>query len=732
MGEMHTITEGRSGPVDEGQVMRAALIGCGKIAKMHVSALASAGVNLVAVCDRDGQRAAQIAALAPGARAYRDADALLAEMRPDAVHVLTSPASHAALAIKAAEAGAHVLVEKPVALSIDEADAMIDAARANGVRVMANHNWLFKPSVQRARALVEAGEIGEVVHVESYYGLTDEGAQFAAAGGGHWAYRLPGGVFTNFLPHLVYLQDEFLAGIESVAGVTVGRDPHADDQPSELTALVQGRRATGVMTVSIRARPYTRYLRVFGTKGIIHADLASEVTTVNRQRRLPRLVTKVLFNLEVIPQLAAGTAVNTAKVATGAMRNMPDLHAFVAELYGALATGREPPTSADDGRTVVRVMEQVWERMPERAHRRPAPAPVAAAEPRTPAERRIVDDGGIRGRVLVTGAAGYLGRHVASALLRCGADVRALVRDPTRVPRDLERDTEVVTANLVDADSVHAAMSDVDLVVHCAALTTNNVPWSLHEETNISGTRTVLGAARDAGARRLVHVSSVIVYGLEAPSNRPLAESTPLPTEVDRWAFYQRSKLEAERALTNGAAAAGPEIVIVRPGIIYGPGAESPLKRGLVQLGSTRLTIGRGANHLPLTYVDNVVDGILLALVSGAAAGQAYNLVDEPQPQIRSAALRAAAVTGEPTRLLPVSTTALTRIARFLEHRRELADADSPPRLSRFQIASAARDVLYDVGKARRELGWVSAVSLDEGLQRTLAANGGPPAAAGR
>ena len=319
-----------------------------------------------------------------------------------------------------------------------------------------------------------------------------------------------------------------------------------------------------------------------------------------------------------------------------------------------------------------------------------------------------------------------------SAFDEAAADVRALVRDPARVPRDLERDTEVVTANLVDADSVPAAMRDVDLVVHCAALTTNNVPWSLHEETNIRGTRTVLGAARDQGATRLVHVSSVVVYGLDAPSNRPLAESTPLPTGVDRWAFYQRSKLEAERALTNGAAAAGPDVVVVRPGIIYGPGAEGPLKRGLVQLGSTRLTIGRGANHLPLTYVDNVVDGILLALVSPAAAGQAYNLVDEPQPQIRTAARRAAAVVGEPTRLFPVSPTALGRIARFLEHRRELAQADSPPRLSRFQIASATRDVLYDVGKARRELGWVSAVSLDEGLQRTFAVSGGSPALGAR
>jgi nucleoside-diphosphate-sugar epimerase len=478
------------------------------------------------------------------------------------------------------------------------------------------------------------------------------------------------------------------------------------------------------MTISIRARPYARYLRVFGTKGILHADLVSEVTTVHRQRRLPRLLTKALFNLEVVPQLTMGTVVNSVKVATGAMRNMPDLHAFVAELYAALETGADPPTSAEDGRTVVRVMEQIWERMPQAMRRPPALPAAQRAEARTPVERGIVDAGGINGRVLVTGAAGYLGRRVAAALVRCGADVRALVRDPTRVPRELERDTELAVGNLVEAEPVRAAMSDVDLVVHCAALTTNNVPWALHEETNVQGTRTIFEAAREAGVKRLVHVSSVIVYGLDAPSGAPLGESTPLATELDGWGFYLRSKVEAERTLA-GTVDGCPEVVIVRPGIIYGPGAEGPLKRGLVQFGSLRLTIGSGDNHLPLTYVDNVVDGILLALVSEAAAGQAYNLVDEPQPQIRSAALQAAGMQGEPTQLVSVSPTALTRIARLLENRREQAHADSPPRLSRFQIASATRDVLYDARKARRELGWASEVSLEEGLRRTFSVNGG-------
>ena len=707
-------------PVTPRPAMRAALVGCGAIAKMHVSALPRAGVDVVGVCDRDEQRAAQIAALAHGARLYGDLDALLAEERPDVLHVLTSPASHAQLAIKAAEAGVHALVEKPVALSTAEADAMMEAGRANGVHVMANHNWLFKPSVQRAWELVESGQIGDVVHVEAYYGLTDEAAQFAAAGGAHWAYRLPGGVFTNFLPHVVYLQDRFLGGIQSVQGVAVGGDPTADDPHSELTALIQGPRATGVMTISIRARPYTRYLKVFGTQGIVQADLVSEVTTIHRQRRLPRLVTKALFNLEIVPQLTAGTVANSAKVVTGSMRNMPDLHAFVEELYSALAEGREPPTSAQDGHTVVRVMEQVWERMPEAASKPAKPEPARRERPRTPVERKLAADGAIEGRrVLVTGAGGYLGRRVAAALVRCGADVRALVRDPQRVPRDVERDTEVVTANLVDADSLGAAMKNVDMVVHCAALTTNNAPWSLHTETNIEGTRAVYDRACEAGVKRMVHVSSVIVYGLEAQNGAPLAESAALPSDPDRWGYYQRSKLGAEQTLA-GLNGHGPGVVIVRPGIIYGPGAEGPVKRGLVQLGTVRLTIGDGSNHLPLTYVDNVVDGILLALTSENAAGETYNLVDDPQPTIRSAALKAAEVQGEETKLVPVPPAMLSRLARMLERKREQAEVQTPPRLSRFQIASATRDVVYDAGKARRELGWEPQVSLDEGLRRTF------------
>jgi predicted dehydrogenase len=340
--------------------MRAALVGCGQAARYHLDALATVpGVELVAVCDIDPRRAAESAARAPShCRAHTDLPALIENERPDVVHVLTPPASHAEIAIEAARAGCHVLVEKPFALSVDEADAMVAAARDNQVALVPNHNYLLKPSVLKARRMLDKGAIGEVVFVDSYYGLSRE-----LASPPHWSYQLPGGVFTNFLPHLCYLQTEFLDTVESVAGVTTAGEQGRPGEPTELTVLLEGAAATGVMEISTRARPYAKYVRVFGTRGIVHADLASEVTTIHRERHQPRMVSKTLFNVEEAMQLMGGTAANTAKVLVRRMGNMPDLVNVLCELYEALEEGRSPPFTGEDGRTNVELMEQVWARM---------------------------------------------------------------------------------------------------------------------------------------------------------------------------------------------------------------------------------------------------------------------------------------------------------------------------------------------------------------------------------
>jgi predicted dehydrogenase len=332
--------------------VRIALVGCGQISRAHIGAIQEVeGLEICAVCDRDRDRTRKAADLAGGAQEYSDLGELLREERPDAVHILTPPTTHSDLAIQAMEAGCHVLVEKPMAVSLEQADSMIAAARDNQVKLCTNHNYLFKPSVVKARQLVEGGAIGDVVHVHSYYGLSGEARAYTdTAGRAHWAQRLPGGAFTNFSPHLIYLQLAFLREVDSVAGVTLVHGNGAGKPATEMDALLQGSGASGVMTISIRAKPYAKFVDIYGTKGIVHADLVREVCTIHKNRSVPRMVSKVLYNLEDSVQLATGTAANTVKVVLGRMKNMPGLQVLVREFYASIEDGRDPPVPGEEGR----------------------------------------------------------------------------------------------------------------------------------------------------------------------------------------------------------------------------------------------------------------------------------------------------------------------------------------------------------------------------------------------
>src|SRR6266511_2092789 len=121
--------------------IRAALIGCGRIATVHVDARQQAGVSIIALCDRDQPRAGEVALRAEAAHVFTEPDALFRKTKPDTVHIFTPPSSHASLALQAAEAGVHIVVEKPIALSLGEADEMIEAARRHGVSLIPHHNY---------------------------------------------------------------------------------------------------------------------------------------------------------------------------------------------------------------------------------------------------------------------------------------------------------------------------------------------------------------------------------------------------------------------------------------------------------------------------------------------------------------------------------------------------------------------------------------------------------------
>jgi len=349
--------------------VRVGLAGCGRIARTHAQYLRGlANVRLVAVCDPIESAAQALGDAFQVPERFSDLQEMLARASLDAVHVVTPPATHEAAATAALEAGVHVLVEKPMTVDRAEADRLVAVARRTGRTLAVDHNRWFDPVVLRARALLDEGALGELVGVDVVQGAAVDEVQAVAAGARrHWSADLPGGVMHDLAPHPAYLLRNFVGRISDVQISSVRDGGTVQD----LRAVVLGERCLGTMTISMRARPFTNTVRLMGTKKTVEVNLNNMTLVVRQGRRVPKLVGKVLPNLEEAGQLLAATVVNGIAFATGRQRYFPGMGILIERFYRHLAAGTPPPTSGEEGADVVGLLDALWEHARRTDPRRP-------------------------------------------------------------------------------------------------------------------------------------------------------------------------------------------------------------------------------------------------------------------------------------------------------------------------------------------------------------------------
>jgi predicted dehydrogenase len=336
--------------------IRVALVGCGRIAHVHCGYLRQVPqAVLVGACDVSRESRERLTARWQ-VPTYADIDELLSAAQPDIVHLVTPPATHAALAIQLLEAGVHVLVEKPMALTGADADAMVAAARRAGRFLSVDHNRWFDPVVQQARALLDSGELGTLIGVDVFQGAAAGEADLPAAAGGHWKAALPGGILYDLAPHPVYMLRGFAGAINTVQVQTRA----AQGRLRELRAIVEGARALGSLTISLETRPFTNRVTLYGSAMTAEINLNNMTLIVRRDRNVPKLVAKVLPNIDEAAQLLRATAVNAIEFLRGRQRYYPGMGIHFRVLYENLALGQPPPVSAEDGCDGVWLLEQIW------------------------------------------------------------------------------------------------------------------------------------------------------------------------------------------------------------------------------------------------------------------------------------------------------------------------------------------------------------------------------------
>lgn len=316
--------------------------------------------------------------------------------------------------------------------------------------------------------------------------------------------------------------------------------------------------------------------------------------------------------------------------------------------------------------------------------------------------------------VLVTGASGFVGGHLAVRLAtEEGARVRVLVRKTSRTEHLQDLGIEFCLGSITDLDSLRPACDGVDVVFHCAALARE---WGDVEEmhrTNAVGTGNVLQAAVDAGVPRVVHTSSIAVYGLEP------ADGTDETVPFNRASGnpYADSKIAAEDLVQHYCREEGLNVTVLRPADIYGPrsttgtlGPMVAIKLGWMEL----IDGGEGvSNHL---YVDNLVDAYILAAENDHVAGQAYIISDGIGTPWRDFFGRYAQMVGKGP--LP-SISKEKALQKAAEAEAKAEKVGRPPSLTRAAVTLMTQKAVFRIDKACRELGYAPRISLDEGMRRT-------------
>ncbi len=714
---------------------RIGFIGTGNIAQAHAEAIAATpGLALVAVCDPNQAAARRFAVRHRAQGVHEDVDALLQAGGLDAVHILTPPQSHAALARKVAAAGIPFFVEKPIATSAADAEAVVGAL-AGGLPAAVNQNSLFMPAFARLRAVLADGRLGTVRSID----LDFEPFLKQLAGGqfGHWMFMSPLNLVLEQAVHPLaqaLLLDPGLAHPLVASQSPVRASAQGGFVPA-FAAVLRGDTTTLTFRFRVGASFPVWRIRAVCDDGIATADMITGICTVEQRTRyldaLDHAISYGATGLSVASQ-AVGNLVRYGLSTAGALPRGDGFFVGIREsirhFHRALAEGQRPIHDCRFAARLVALCEEIAAPLQAQlasAAATPGPAaPVAvipaeatAADALPPAHDRrpALADGAL---VTVFGGTGFIGKATVARLLARGHRVRVVARGVSNLGELFYRPgVELVRGDVRNAAALPELLGGASAVVNLAH-GGGGADYAQVRAGMVDSAVAIARASALAGIARLVHVGSIAGLYLGNADEVVTGATAPDPMPELR-GDYARAKAETDLALEAECRRSGLAFVNLRPGVVVGRGA-GPFHSGLGFMNNDQHVIGwsHGRNPLPFVLDDDVADAIVAAL-SADVAGRHFNLAGDVPMSAAEYLDELARALRRPIRFHPTNTRVLwaQEYAKYLVKR---VAGRKPRPVTLRDLRSRAMLARLDCSDAKDALNWRPVADRDEFIERAI------------
>ena len=335
--------------------LRVGLIGSGFIAKQkHLPGWEKARkkAQVVALCDPNEAQAKELARAHGVPKVYKDFRQMLEAEHLDAVDICSPPRTHAELAICSLKAGAHALIEKPMAINTEECDRILAAARETGRKICVAHSDLFYPSFLKAREMVRAGAIGDFRGMRIFLSTPMD---YITSKPDHWAHKLPGGVIGETGPHVIYMTLAFINPIRAVrvtARKQLAAFPWSPYEDYRLDLI--GDDASSSVALTYATNRWAVQLDLWGSEGHMKFDLETQTLIVHGRANL-KPVTLGFSAVKEAGQMLGGTLGTGLSYVTGKFENTHER--LVREFVDSIQNDLPTPVPPEEGREAVRVMD---------------------------------------------------------------------------------------------------------------------------------------------------------------------------------------------------------------------------------------------------------------------------------------------------------------------------------------------------------------------------------------